>query len=659
MPGASWKNPSGSFSGTPRSMSPDNASDEVGKSVLAERIDAMDITTVAAPAHSDGTFARFDRALGRAVEALAASIVVAEVVLLGAATTARYIFNSPLIWSDELATVLFVWLSALGSVIALRRGEHMRLTAFVRILSPAWRARVDALGLMLVCAVLVALILPSWDHVESHLIGRMPVLEISEAFREAAILVGVLLMLMTAVDKLIQYASLLQIFGSLAVVGGVGAALHLAASLLDDLGNYNLLIFFFGLVAASMVIGMPIAFSFLLATVAYLNFSTSVPVLIVPGRVSEGMSHMVLLAVPMFVLLGALIELAGLARAMIAFLVSLIGHLRGGLQYVLLGAMYLVSGISGAKAADMAAIAPALFPEMKKRGSSEADLVSLLSASAVMSETIPPSIVLITVGSVTGVSIAALFTGGLLPAVVGMMVLAAVVFVQTRKEDMRSAKRFDAASKLRLFGVALPGLGLPIVIRSAVVEGVATATEVATIGVVYTVLVGMFFYRCFDWRRVYPILVDTAALSGAILLVVGAATAMAWALTQSGFSQQLVDLMVGVPGGRWGFLAISALAFVVLGSVLEGVPAVVLFGPLLFPIARLMGVNEVHYAIIAVFSMGLGLFTPPFGVGFYLACAIGRVSPDDVIRHVWPHLAALVVALLLIVFIPWISTGFL
>ena len=271
-----------------------------------------------------------------------------------------------------------------------------------------------------------------------------------------------------------------------------------------------------------------------------------------------------------------------------------------------------------------------------------------------MSETIRHG-VLIAVGSVMGVSIAALFTGGL-PAVISLIVLAAVVSFDSQR-DMRSAKRFDAASKLRLFGGSARAQSCR---RDPVGRGgeFATATK-SPPSLVYTVLVGMFFYRCFDWRRVYPILVDTAALSGAILLVVGAATAMAWALTQSGFSQQLVDLMVGVPGGRWGFLAISALAFVVLGSVLEGVPAVVLFGPLLFPIARLMGVNEVHYAIIAVFSMGLGLFTPPFGVGFYLACAIGRVSPDDVIRHVWPHLAALVVALLLIVFIPWISTGFL
>jgi tripartite ATP-independent transporter DctM subunit len=604
-------------------------------------------------------FARFDRLLGLTVEAAAALLVVAEAALLGWATTARYLFNQPLTWSDELATILFVWLSMLGSVVALRRGEHMRLTTFVHKMSPAWRARADALGLVLVCAVLVALVPPSLKHVQNHLAGATPVLEISEAWREGALLVGVALMLVTAFDKLAQHSTPLQIAGSLAFMAVLGAGFYLAMPLFDELDNYNLLIFFLGLLSFCMILGMPIALSFVLATVAYLHFTTTIPLSIVPARLSAGMSNMVLLAVPMFVLLGALIEVAGLARAMITFLVSLVGHLRGGLQYVLLCAMYLVSGISGAKAADMAAIAPALFPEMRKRGNRHGDLVSLLSASAVMSETIPPSIVLITVGSVTGVSIAALFTGGLLPAVVGMIAISAVVFVQTRKEDMSTARKVDLRTRGMLLVKAVPGLGLPIVIRTAVVDGIATATEVATIGVIYTVLVGVFVYRQFDWRKVYPILVDTASLSGAILLVVGAATGMAWALTQSGFSQDLVTVMAAMPGGSWGFVGASAVMFVILGSVLEGVPAIVLFGPLLFPIARLMHINEVYYAIVAVFSMGLGLFTPPFGVGFYLACAIGRASPDDVIPHVWPHLGALVVALILIIAIPWISIGFL
>ena len=165
-----------------------------------------------------------------------------------------------------------------------------------------------------------------------------------------------------------------------------------------------------------VLLSVPIGFAFGLATLAYLATLTRTPLSVVTSRMDEGMSTLILLAVPLFVFLGLLIEMTGMARAMVTFLAALLGHVRGGLAYVLLGAMYLVSGISGSKAADMAAIAPVLFPEMKRRGANEGELVSLLAASGAMSETIPPSLVLITIGSVTGVSIAALFTGGLLPA---------------------------------------------------------------------------------------------------------------------------------------------------------------------------------------------------------------------------------------------------
>ncbi|MBV9734854.1 MAG: TRAP transporter large permease subunit [Acidisphaera sp.] len=604
-------------------------------------------------------FQAIDRALAVVTEAAAAALVVAEVIILGGSTLARYVFDNPLTWSDELASMLFLWLAMLGAVIALRRGEHMRLTFFIRGMRPDRRAWLDAVALMLVAAVLVALVQPSYEHFDEQRIGLSPVLQISEGWSSAAVVVGVVLLLFTAIDKVLQQATWPQMIAALAFVAAALGALFWFAPAFEDMGNSNLLIFFVGFVVFSMVIGMPIAFAFLVGTVGFIAFATSIPLSIVASQMDEGMSHLILLAVPMFVLLGALMELSGLARAMIEFLVALIGHFRGGLQYALLGAMYLVSGISGAKAADMAAVAPSLFPEMIKRGNKEGNLTALLSASAVMSETIPPSIVLITVGSVTGVSIAALFTGGLLPAGVGLVALAIVVFWQSRTEDVSRSRRFTWGQRAKLFLIGIPGLGLPIVIRFAVVDGVATATEVSTIGVLYTVLVGVFVYRQFDWRRVPRILVETASLSGAILLVIGAATAMAWALTQSGFSRQLVQAMALVPGGKVGFLLVSALAFIVLGSVLEGVPAIVLFGPLLFPIAKIMGVNEVHYAMVAVFAMGFGLFTPPFGVGFYLACAIGRVSPDVAIRYAWPHLGALFVALLLIVLIPWISIGFL
>ena len=205
----------------------------------------------------------------------------------------------------------------------------------------------------------------------------------------------------------------------------------------------------------------------------------------------------------------------------------------------------------------------------------------------------------------------------------------------------------------------MPALSLPFVIRTAVVEGVATATEVSTIGILYTFLVALLFFRPMPWGKIYPQLVESACLSGAILLIVGCATAMAWALTQSGFSTDLAVWMKQVPGGQLGFMVASLVAFVLLGSLLEGIPAIVLFGPLLFPVAQALGIHEVHYAMVVIFAMGLGLFAPPLGVGFYAACAIGQVKPDAAIGKIGPYLGALMVALLLIAIFPWISSGFL
>jgi tripartite ATP-independent transporter DctM subunit len=207
--------------------------------------------------------------------------------------------------------------------------------------------------------------------------------------------------------------------------------------------------------------------------------------------------------------------------------------------------------------------------------------------------------------------------------------------------------------------IAIPALILPFLIRAAVVEGIATAVEVSTIGIAYTIVAGLFIYRQFDWRRVWPMLLDTASLSGSILFIVGTATAMAWALTQSGFSRELALLMANMPGGAAGFMALSIVVFVILGSVLEGVPALVLLAPLLFPIARQLGIHEVHYSMVVILAMGIGLFAPPFGVGFFTACAIGNVDPDEAMSRIWPYLGALLIGVVVVAAIPWISIGFL
>src|SRR5579883_2745924 len=546
--------------------------------MTAERTARGDVTAFAAEAAGEAPaalhFPRLDRALAWLTEIPAAVLVIVETVVLFAGVVSRYVFDRPLTWSDELAAILFLWLAMLGAVIALRRDGHMRLTAVVAVASPAWRRWWETVAAMVVAVFVLEIVLPAEAYFEGQWAITTPALEIHDGYRVAAIGVAALLMLVIAVLRLIERSSWRHALGAIVVVLAIAALLRLAQPLLLALGNFDLLIFFVVMVAACVAIAVPIAFAFGVATLSYLALATHVPLTIVVSRMDEGMSNLVLLSVPLFVFLGLLIEMTGLARALVDFLAALLGHVRGGLSYVLLGAMYLVSGISGSKAADMAAIAPVLFPEMKRRGAAPGELVALLSSSGAMSETIPPSLVLITIGSVTGVSIAALFTGGLLPALVAAVALVVVCRLRSRRENLAGVVRAPWRKVLWTFVVAFPALLLPVLIRAAVVEGVATATEVSTVGVVYTAVVGLAIYRFvygrFDWRRLYPAMVETASLSGAILLIIGTATAMAWALTQSGFSRELVTLMQQVPGGQLGFLAVTIVVFMILGSVQIG-----------------------------------------------------------------------------------------
>ena len=617
-------------------------------------------TEEAAPASSlTATAARLDAWLGYLVEWPVAILTALEVVILFAGVVSRYVFRNPFVWSDEIASILFLWLAMLGAVVAFRRGEHMRMSTLVARTSPRWRAFFEAFAIAIAVAFLLLVLHPAIEYAADEAAVVTPALEIPNVWRATALPVGCALMLLFAVLRLARSGGLGQVLLALCVIAAIGLGLWMLKPMFAAMGNYKLIVFFIVLVAAGVLAGAPIAFVFAIATFAFLAITTRTPLTVVVSRMDEGMSHIILLSVPLFVFLGLLIEATGMARAMVDFLASLLGHVRGGLSYVLLGAMYLVSGISGSKAADMAAVAPVLFPEMKRRGAKPGDLVALLSSSGAMSETIPPSLVLITIGSVTGVSIAALFNGGLLPALVLAIALCVIVWWRYRGDDLTGVRRATWGQAGRAFIVALPGLALPFIIRFAVVEGVATATEVSTIGIFYTIVVCLILTRGFPMHRLMPMLIDTASLCGAILLIIGAATAMAWALTQSGFSRDLAAAMTGLPGGAITFMIVSIVAFVVLGSVLEGIPAIVLFGPLLFPIARQVGIHEVHYSMVVILAMGIGLFAPPFGVGYYAACAIGRVDPDEGMRPIWPYLLALLIGLLVVAAVPWISIGFL
>ncbi|MFC7477800.1 TRAP transporter large permease subunit [Dankookia sp. GCM10030260] len=595
----------------------------------------------------------------RPLEAVAAALLVGLIGLVLVAVFCRYVLAAPITAADEIASLLFLWVVMLGAVIAIERNEHLRLALVPNRVGPRARARLEALGLMVVAAFLAGLLPSAIEHWWFEKDITAPALDISVGWRMAGLPLGVGLMLLVVVAKLWRESRRDDLLLALGLVLAAGGALWLAEPVFAALGKGNILVLLAGVIAGCLAIGVPIAFCFGMGSLCFLAFSTRLPLTVIVGRMDEGMSSLILLSVPIFVMLGCVLDSTGMGKAIVSFLGALLGHVRAGMSYVMLGSLYLVSGISGSKVSDMATVAPALFPEMKRRGNKPEEMVALLGTGAIMADTVPPSIVLIVIGSVAGVSIAALFSSGFVVAMFLLLILAAAARWKASREDMTGVRRASAAVMGKAFVFAIPALVLPFVVRSAVTEGVATATEVSAIAVLYALVIGSTLYGRLGPRDIYRMLVETAAMTGAILLILGTAAAGAWVLTQTGFAQTLSGFMRGLPGGWMVYLVVTAVVFLSLGCLLEGLPAIVLLAPLMFPIAAQLGIHPVHYAMVAVVSMNIGMFAPPVGIGFYIACSIGKVEPDAAMKTIWFYLGALVLGLLAIILFPAISTAVL
>lgn len=590
------------------------------------------------------------------IEFASALLLVVIVVMLLVGVVARYIFSIPIVWIDEVVSLSFLWLAMLGTAIAMHRNEHLRLTLFLEMMPERVRGFVHALALVAIAAFLLALIHPAIIYAEDEWFVKTPALNLPNTYRVSALAFGILSMLGVLVVYASHTVSKANLLGATVVVAAAAAACWLGSDFLAGLGLYNIMIFLVVLVALCLVAGVPIAFCFGLGALSYLGFTTTVPLMVVIGRMDEGMSSLILVSVPIFVLLGCVLDATGMGKAIVDFLASLLGHIKAGMSYVLLGSLFIVSGISGSKVSDMATIAPALFPEMKRRGHKPKEMIALLATGAAMADTVPPSIVLIVLGSVAGVSIAGLFQSGVVIAAVLLVALALLARWKARHEIMENVRRASWSVIGRALMIAGPALVLPFLIRSAVGGGVATATEVSTIAVLYAMIIGQVLYGGIGWRKVYSMLVETAALSGAILLILGTASAMAWAITQSGVVQSLSQFLTTLPGGTVGFMIITILVFLILGCLLEGLPAILILAPIMFPIAKKLGIHDIHYSMVVVTAMNIGLMMPPIGVGFYVACRIGNSSPDEVMGAIWPYIAALIVGLIAIAAVPWFST---
>jgi len=404
-----------------------------------------------------------------------------------------------------------------------------------------------------------------------------------------------------------------------------------------------------------LLLAVPVAFTVGMAAVLGLWWGGQYPLMTVLKQTFEGVDSFVLLAIPLFILAGALMETGGIAVRLVRLAQALIGWIRGGLSMAVVVAEYIFSGISGSTIADVSAIGSTMIPPMLRAGYRPDQAVAVVSAASAMGILVPPCILMIVIGSVANVSVAALFAAGFLPAVVLAVAIMVWIYYDAKRSGIDATARMTVAQLWRVFLDAVIPLGLPVIIFGGILGGVVTPTEAAVIAVLYAFVVGVFVYREIPWRDLPGLFVSSAVITASVCFLLGTAGVVAWILVVERVPQLLLGAMLAVPGGATIFLVLTAVLFIALGAVLEGLPAVVILLPTFLPVVKRLGIDVVHYSTVVVAATGIGLFLPPIGVGFFIACGIARVSVDRATGAMMPYVVMMCLGLLVVILVPWVT----
>jgi len=585
-------------------------------------------------------------------DAIAALLLAADLLVVCGSVLLRFLFNAPVEWSDDVARGLMVGSSFFGAASALKRGENAGVVFLVERVPPAARRPIDAV------AALLVLVISTYVAVNALKLGVLTTgqttgsgLPLELTFYPMG--AGAACMSVFAFDHFVRRPGR-DIAVALLIVGGIAGAWLTAATLVPDAlprSNALMLIGFCVALAGGMAIGFALA----LAALIFIWAEGALPGVIFAQQMARGIDNFVLLAIPFFILVGYLMEANGMSVRLIELLERLVGRMRGGLNVVMVLAMVIFSGISGSKMADVAAVGSVLVPAARRSRHNPGGAVALLAASAVMAETIPPCINLIILGFVAGLSIGGLFMAGVLPAGLMALALIGVAIIFGRRQDDLPVKTRTSAGQL--WGGAVVTIGLIAIIFGGFKSGFPTATEISAFAAVYALAVGALAFRELTPRAAAASFVSAATRSGLVMFIVAAAQALAFVLTLQQIPHALAEALIALSheSGTWVFMLLSIAILIVMGSVLEGAAALIIFGPLLVPVAAQLGIAPLHFGVVLVIAMGIGLFAPPLGLGLYGACLIGNVPIEDTVKPMLCYLGLLFVCLLVIAFVPAIS----
>jgi tripartite ATP-independent transporter DctM subunit len=589
-------------------------------------------------------------------EAAAAILLVADLAVVICSVLSRFLFSDPFVWSDDVARALLLAVCFLGAAVALARGENAGVTFFVDRLSARYREPIDALVSLIITVVAASV---CWNAAKLFFETRGQTVGagLPQEVFFAPLVFAAAAMTIFALNDLSRHR-VASIGAGTVVLSGIALIWLVWSALAPNLLPAQSILMLVGFVS-SLVIGVPIAFVLALATLIYIWSGDILPGEIFAQQLARGIDNFVLLAVPFFILVGYVMEGNGMSVRLIALLQRAVGQMRGGLDVVMVLGMVIFSGISGSKMADVAAVGSVMVPAARAAKQRPGDAVALLAASAVMAETIPPCVNLIILGFVANLSIGGLFVAGLLPAALMAAALIAVAIIEGKRAPADLVlPGSENSSGSGMAASAFVAAGLIVLIFGGYRSGFATATEISSFAVLYAVVVGGLTFRETSWVNTWSTLRHSATRSGMVLFIVATAQSLAYVLTLQQLPHAVADAMITLAAhGVWVFLLLTVFILIVMGSVLEGAAALIIFGPLLMPVARKLGIDPLHYGIILVIGMGIGLFAPPLGLGLYGSCLIGGVKLEETVRPILKYLGILFLCLLIITFVPGISTA--
>lgn len=591
-------------------------------------------------------------------KALIASALAAMVAILFANAIDRAAFSGTLAWSSEVSEIALVVVTFVGSAVAYHDGHHLEIGVLRNKLPVAARPFIAAFGNWFVIVICAGL---AWNGY--HLLSgansiTSAVLEIPLSWPLAVMDIGMLFAVVYAVRRLVRLnrpavvvATAIAVLAVLVVGWALSKYAAVAASPSLIIGGICALVL--------LAVGVPIAFVFSAGAFIYAYLSGAVPANEVASSTFDGTQGELLLAVPLFLLAGTLMTAGGLTKPLSEVLFLLVGRFRGAVLHIVVITTYLFSGVSGAKIADITAVGSAMEDMVVAHRYSRSEMAAVLSASGAMGETIPPSIGLLVLGSATSLSIGTLFLAGIIPAAVVGVCLMVLVYVRARRqpkgespEDMPGGFAEWSRSVCRTGLRALPVLFVPVLLVGGIGLGWATPTEASSFAVVYAMILIVIINRRLRNQRLWDLFIETGVLSGMLMFIIATAHSFSQILTISNIPQRLVTGLGSIASNSTVFLLLVVPCLVLIGMVLEGVPGVLLLAPLLLPAAQSLGIGPIHFGIVLLLSLGLGAFMPPIGIGLYAACAVSKVTVEQVARPMLGYAAILVVGILIVAFVP-------